>query len=233
MPLINYAPLRQHDGSVYDDIAAHCTRPNRGDGRYTDAHETSHFVSSEIRNQHSGRKNGFYILKDRAYVVDHPPITIRDIGRYVPSSLRGMRYDLYFVQQLKYWNEEPLYIAEELNCYTMGGSCALDDREAGRSLERTDAVAGALEFSVYTAALVMCVEQQAKAYWDATDDFHEAMKYLIRQGLLTYYAGRDQPEWQSQISQQFWTAYSATSDGHRFQAYIRSYVDAGGDFWCQ
>lgn len=229
MPLITYPPLRQHDGSVYEDVAAHCSRPSRGDGRYTDTHETSHFVSSEIRNKHAGKNNAFYILQDRAYVVNHPPITIRDIGGYVPSGLRGMRYDLYFVQQLRYWNEQPLYIAEELNCYTMGGSCALDDRKAGRSLDRTDAVAGALEFSVYAAALVMCVEQQAKAYWDSNADFHEAMKHLIRQGLLTYYAGRDQPEWQSQISHRFWQAYAETSDGKRFQSYIRNYVDAGGD----
>ena len=227
--LINYPPLRQNDGSVYEDVAAHCSRPSRGDGRYTDTHETSHFVSSEIRNKHAGKNNAFYILEDLAYVVDHPPITIRDIGGYVPSSLRGMRYDLYFVQQLRHWNEEPLYIAEELNCYTMGGSCALDDRQAGRSLDRTDAVAGALEFSVYTAALVMCVEQEAQSYWEANADFHEAMKHLIRQGLLTYYAGRDQPEWQSQISHRFWLAYAETSDGKRFQSYIRNYVDAGGD----
>jgi len=227
--LINYPPLRQNDGSVYEDVAAHCSRPSRGDGRYTDTHETSHFVSSEIRNKHAGKNNAFYILQDRAYVVDHPPITIRDIGGYVPSGLRGMRYDLYFVQQLRHWNEEPLYIAEELNCYTMGGACALDDRQAGRSLDRTDAVAGALEFSVYTAALVMCVEQEAQSYWEANADFHEAMKHLIRQGLLTYYAGRDQPEWQSQISHRFWLAYAETSDGKRFQSYIRNYVDAGGD----
>jgi hypothetical protein len=227
--LINYPPLRQHDGSVYEDVAAHCSRPSRGDGRYTDTHETSHFVSSEIRNKHAGKNNAFYILEDRAYVVDHPPITIRDIGGYVPRGLRGMRYDLYFVQQLRHWNEEPLYIAEELNCYTMGGSCALDDRQAGRSLDRTDAVAGALEFAVYTAALVMCVEQEAQSYWEANADFHEAMKHLIRQGLLTYYAGRDQPEWQSQISHRFWRAYAETSDGKRFQSYIRNYVDAGGD----
>ena len=227
--LINYPPLRQNDGSVYEDVAAHCSRPSRGDGRYTDTHETSHFVSSEIRNKHAGKNNAFYVLQDRAYVVDHPPITIRDIGGYVPSGLQGMRYDLYFVQQLRHWNEEPLYIAEELNCYTMGGSCALDDRQAGRSLDRTDAVAGALEFSVYTAALVMCVEQEAQSYWEANADFHEAMKHLIRQGLLTYYAGRDQPEWQSQISHRFWLAYAETSDGKRFQSYIRNYVDAGGD----
>ena len=225
MPLINYPSLRQHDDSVYEDVMAHCARPNRGDGRYTDAHETSHFISSEIRNKHSGKNNAFYILKDRAYVVDHPPITIRDIGRYVPSSLRGMRYDLYFVQQLRYWNEEPLYIAEELNCYTIGGMTALDDRDAGRRLERTDAVAGALEFSVYCVALLMAVEQQAKAYWDSNADFHDAMKYMLRQGMLTYYAGRDQSEWQSQISARFFQAYTASRE---FQAYIRDYVDAGG-----
>lgn len=212
------------DESVYEDVLAHCSRPNRGDGRYTDAHETSHFISSEIRNAHAGHNNGFYLLGGAGVVVDHPSITIGDIAGYIPPTLRGFRYQLYLVTQRRYWDDEPLYIMEELNCYTIGGMTAVDDADAGRSLERTDAVAGAFEFTIYTLGLAMAVRDKDSAYWDSNTQFREFLSYLLGKAMHTFKAGKDRPEFQSIKSSELQQAYATTADGKRFDALLKELV---------
>lgn len=209
------------DNSVYEDVLSHCTRPNRGDGRYTDAHETSHFISSEIRNANTGHNNGFYLLNDIGVLLEHPKITIREAGGYIPRTLRGMRYQLYFVDQLRYWNEDPLYIVEELNCYTLGGMTALDDAKNNRSLERTDAVAGSFEFSIYTLGMIMCIQDKDKSYWDNNQNFREFMDFLLKRAFNTFYTGKEIPEFNSISQGKIYDAYLNTSDGKKFQEFYK------------
>lgn len=217
---MNYVDVPQHgrpaDDSVYEDVLSHCTRPNRGDGRYTDAHETAHFISSEIRNAHSGHNNGFYIADGKGVVVDHPKITIGDIAGYIPTVLRGFRYQLYLVDQRRYWDNEPLYIAEELNCYIIGGSVAVDDAKNGRRLERTDAVAGAFEFSIYCVAMCMAVKDNDPGYWEKDKQFHEFMELSFARADTVFEAGRKVPEFDSISMNKLVQAYETSDEGKAF-----------------
>lgn len=220
---MNYVDVKQYrqpaDGSVYEDILSHCSRPNRGDGRYTDAHETAHFISSEIRNAHRGHNNGFYIAKGKGVLVDHPKITIGDIAGYIPPVLRGFRYQLYLVDQRRYWDNEPLYIAEELNCYILGGSVAVDDANNGRRLERTDAVAGAFEFSIYCVALCMAVKDRDSGYWQQNKQFHEFMGTTFARANAVFEAGRKVPEFDSISMNKLIKSYETSEEGRRFEEF--------------
>jgi len=220
MDLIEVQKHGNFGDDVYGDVLSHCKRPNRGDGRYTDTHETSHFISSELRQGKMGY-NGFYILNSKGVLVKEPPTTIGEIAGYVPSNLRGMRYQLYLVDQRRYWDEQPLYIVEELNCYFLGGACALDDHKNGRSLERTDAVAGMFEFRIYSTAVAMCVKEKCPEYWDVNKQFHEFMKYRLSNSMEYFLEGREIPDFQSSISDKLYNEYTNSSEGERFEQFIK------------
>ena len=99
------------DSNVYDDLL-------------TLAHETSHGIHAHIRNHMSSegrRYNGFYVLNDRAVLVVEPNIRKSQIAKFIPSSLRGARYQLYLVGQVE-WDDTPLYIWAEWNAYVNGGA---------------------------------------------------------------------------------------------------------------
>jgi len=152
MNLIKVNKYRDLGTSIYDDVMSHCEKPSKGNGRYTDVHETSHFISSDLRRGKLGDSfsnhnltvgyNGFYILNGQGVLIKEPSITIKEVAQYVPPKLRGSRYKLYLIDQQKHWNKEPLYILDEWNAYVLGGMCAIDDYNSKRKLERTDAVAG-------------------------------------------------------------------------------------------
>lgn len=224
---MNYVDVPQQrrpaDNSVYEDVMSHCGRCNKGDGRYTDAHETAHFISSEIRNAHSGHNNGYYILGGKGVVVDHPAITIGDIAGYVPASLRGFRYQLYLVDQRRYWDNEPLYILEELNCYVTGGAVAVDDARNGRQLERTDAVSGAFEFSIYCTAMAMAVKDKDRRYHDGNEQYREFLSLTFARASAVFEAGKDQPEFQSQLMSKLVDAYNGSEDGRKFEQFKREF----------
>ena len=137
MELIKVKKNRDFGTGVYNDVMSHCEKPSKGDVRLTDVHETSHFISNALRKGRMGY-NGFYILHDDAVIVKEPPTTIGEVAKYVPENLRGYRYKLYFVEQRRYWDEQPLYIAEEWNCYTLGGMCAVDDYNHKLKIKRNE-----------------------------------------------------------------------------------------------
>jgi hypothetical protein len=217
-------PVRQHrrpeDESAYADIISHCRNPSLGDGRYTDAHETGHMISADVRMENPGRNNGFYLLGGVAAVVQQPSVTIRDISKYVPPTLRGSRYDLYLVQQQRYWNDEPLYILEEWHCYTLGAMAAVDDVKNNRRLPRTDAVSGTLEFRVYGAALAMAVRELCPDYWDNNRQFRNFLKWEIDESQKAFAVGKIVPEFRSISQDRFLAKYDGSEDGKRIAAFL-------------
>lgn len=93
--------------------------------KVTFAHETTHGVNSRIRKLFN-RPNGYYLLKRKAFVINSPKITLRDIANAIPREKRGSGYQLYLVQQQQYWNDVPLYVLDELVSYTNGCIVALE-----------------------------------------------------------------------------------------------------------
>jgi len=225
---LEVVPVKQHrrpeDDSVHADIISHARRPSLGDGRYTDAHETSHMISADVRMENPGRSNGFYLLGGVAAVVQQPGITIRDISQYVPPTLRGSRYDLYLVQQQRYWNDEPLYILEEWHCYTLGAMAAVDDVKSNRPLPRTDAVSGTLEFRVYGAALAMAVKERCPEYWDNNTQFRRFLNWEVEESQKAFGIGKSVPEFRSISQDRFLSKYEGSADGKRIAEFLEEEI---------
>jgi hypothetical protein len=102
-----------------------------------------------------GKKiNGFYVLHNRAVVIDEPNTTVSKAASLVPKSLRGQVYNLYMVQQARSWTEA-LYVFDEWTAYTNGSDCRLDLKISSRA----ESVQYMMEFNVYA----LCVAQSCQS----------------------------------------------------------------------
>ncbi|NDD85833.1 hypothetical protein EBZ38_16350, partial [bacterium] len=72
-------------------------------------------------------------------------------------------------------------ILDEWNCYILGAECAIDDYNNNLPLEKTNAVSGALEFSIYTAAFALAIKNINPVFWENNTQLKCFIKYnLIR-----------------------------------------------------
>ena len=168
----HYAAVRavKDEGPVLTDIDSHLPQGNvytRESDPVTACHEGSHGIASDLRQAY--HKAGFYVLNDRAVLIDNPAITLTAVAREIPVSLRGFCYNLYFVQQLRDWNDTPTYPFDEWTAYTNGAEARLR-----RNIpDRDDTVQFCLEFVPYS----ICV---AKAAHDAGLPEDAQVKAFIR-----------------------------------------------------
>lgn len=192
------------DNLIYADVLSHSKSKPFGntDGRYTNVHETSHGISSEIRsnyrNQYEYQINGIYMLFGKGVVLKEPKILITDITKNIPVQARGYRYKTYFIDQTKYWNEQPLYILEEWNCYILGAECGVDDWENNYPLEKTDAVSGAIEFAIYNIAMAKTIYELDKNYWDSYQSFKDIIEYNLLRSYHVFSLGKNIESFKSQ-----------------------------------
>jgi len=220
----------QDKNQIYEDVISHSRNPVTNESRSTNVHETSHMISSQLRNENKGNINGFYFENGRGVLVEQPNLTIRDVAPYVPNNLRGYRYQLYFVDQLRYWNDSPLYIMEEWNCYTLGGASAVEDYIQKLPLERTDAVAGTFEFMIYSTALYMCIKDKDPEYFKNNEQFREFFNYLLDFSISLFRQGRIIPEYNSIKSNQLYTEYKNSTEGKKFREFLDSFVPFKTDY---
>ena len=170
------------DDTFYSDVINHTKRRERFDSLLTDAHETTHFVNSDIRNQHGNGVtiSGFYVGQDRAIAMDQPKFRKSVVGQYVPRNLRESRYNLY-VAGMREWDDSPLYLYDEWVAYTNGGQTGVDLVEKGKYRGSwTDGVMGALEFSIYATAVVAAVEKHDPSYLTRTPQFLKFTAWNLR-----------------------------------------------------
>lgn len=102
----------------YSDIKAHCVQWTDYDDRMTEAHENTHQINSEMRGRLGDGRNAFYCLNDKCIVFREPPVRLSDVAKAV--RVRGKVYDLYLVQAQQWWENEPLYLLDEMVAYTNG-----------------------------------------------------------------------------------------------------------------
>ena len=133
--------------TVLDDIAAHSNNIFNSGDVVTKVHETLHGINSDIRNKY--HCPGFYILQDKAILVDEPACKLSDVAKEIRPAERGPNYQLYLIQQQKDWNGQPTYVLDEWSAYRAGSICAA---ETGVRVE--DAKNHFIEFTRYAWALV-------------------------------------------------------------------------------
>lgn len=171
------------DNSIYNEVMNYSESPPFGDeyGRSTNVHETVHGINSTIRNKYYKEKlNGFYAGSGYGILVKNPKLKLRQVRDYVPQSLRGYRFKLYFEQQLGDWDDTPTYHLDEWSAYIAGAECAVDDAKRDIQLkERADSVSGALEFSIYCTALAMATKELDNDYWTKEEQLKQTINYFL------------------------------------------------------
>ncbi len=184
-------------GAVLTDIACHL--PSEYGNMYYDSdkvthgHETTHGINSHLRNNFNDtgqHANGFYVLGDKAAIVVEPDIWKHDVAQYVPSELRGPRFDLYITGSTA-WDDTPLYVWDEWVAYTNGGEVGVNLVSSGLwSYGWRDAVMGQLEFTVYALALGMAVRDLDPTYFENNTQFREFMAYNMKRAMDVFRQGR-------------------------------------------
>jgi hypothetical protein len=181
-------------GTFYSDVMNYASNPYVRDIRSTNAHETTHGINSSLRNRfrsvYPHKINAFFVGRGEYVVLAEPNIRLRDVAQFVPAALRGRRFNLYFVQQVRHWDDTPLYVLDEFVCYINGGKVCVDDLLNNRyRQENTDGVSGCLEFAIYSMALVKCIEIRDPGYFEREKNFLPFINHLIFEAGLTFYKG--------------------------------------------
>lgn len=133
-------PYVRRQSNVLQDVENRVEPARRATYRSSDTgnavHEMTHAVNNDLRNQHNvagALHNGFYLLNGRGVVLPEPNTTLSAVARMIPESVRGSRYQLYFIDQQRYWNDHPLYVFDELACYVNGAAYEAVDGDPGSS----------------------------------------------------------------------------------------------------
>lgn len=228
---IDYAATRQRSnrpGEVLNDVLTHLP-PNYGNTYYDDdpithAHETSHGIHSDIRNNHNNtgvRANGFYVLEGRAVLVAEPNIRKSQAAPFIPQSLRGSRFDLY-VTGSQAWDDTPLYLWDEWNAYINGGAAGVDLVNNGHwDRGWRDGVAGQLEFTVYAIAVAMAVRAHDPAYFDSNTQFKELLAWNTRRAMEIYRAGKDLEPFRWERQETYHQQMREAADAEEWRAFCR------------
>lgn len=218
-------------GDVYSDVLNHSKQKPHGDkdGRYTNVHETAHGIHNELRRIYKPllkkSVNGFYCLNGKCAIIEDPNIKIRHVQRYIPEVLRSSRYKLYLVEQLMYWDDTPTYILDEWNCYVLGAECAVDDSKNNKSLEKTNAVSGALEFSIYATALAIAVKENDPVFWETNIQFKSFIKYNLIRSERAFSAGADVPEFRNSEQDRLQQALLNHPDSKPIREFLKTEFD--------
>lgn len=116
--------------TILKDVVVHLKEDHYYDrDEVTYVHEGTHGINAELRNQHRGFAC-FYMLNDLAIRLRRiTEVTLTDLAREIPKDIRGGIYDLYLVEQARWWNDSPLYVCDEWTAYLNGTrhGCAINN----------------------------------------------------------------------------------------------------------
>lgn len=197
LKLIDITKYRDvEDGTIYGDVLSHSKQQPFGNqnGRATNVHETAHGISADLTNQYykdySSKIEALYYGNGKGIILTSPNLLIRDISKYVPENLRSYRFQLYFVDQLKYWDEYPLYVLDEWVAYIWGARCAVEDYNLKNIDTKADSVSGSLEFSVYTIGLCLAIKDKDPEYWKNNKQFKLFVEEHLLRAEKVFFEGR-------------------------------------------
>lgn len=123
----------------------------RDSDKITWGHETTHGINARLRNQYARpRGNAFYVLGNRAALIQEPPTTLTRVADAVPGYMRGRIYDLYLVNSRQWWDGEPLYMVDEWVAYCNGSAVGM---QLGQYDRAVDSLQNAFELAGYVAVM--------------------------------------------------------------------------------
>lgn len=89
-------------------------------------HESCHGIASRIRGIEKQGRNGFYCLAGNYISLAEPAFTLSRLADIIPQEYRGVIYELYLIDQQRYWNLQPSYILDEGFAYCHGTLVGLE-----------------------------------------------------------------------------------------------------------
>lgn len=182
---------RSSKQDIYSEILNRTDRVISGYDRGTNAHENIHMINSYYSNKTRGRKRAFYIPGEaKVFYTDKPNLLKSDVGKFVPQSVRGNRYNLY-IKGSPAWNDTPTYIMDEWVAYIGGGMVAVEDHYNGINKDNSDRVCGPLEFSVYSVALCMAIEEKDNKFWNENKPFRDFVGKMLLKSHMVFNRGKD------------------------------------------
>lgn len=188
---------RQNSGkTIFDDVMRHSKDEPFGNeyGRSTNVHETVHGINSYLRQKHwtaKNKVNGLYAGDGKGIVLKEPNIKMQHIVPFIPNSLQSYRFKLYFIEQIKDWNDFPTYPMDEWVAYIFGGISAIDDHKNKIITEKSDAVSGCLDFSIYCTALCMAIKQNDNKYWEEYPQFKLTVLFFLKKAEKAFFTGHN------------------------------------------
>jgi hypothetical protein len=167
---VDFPAVRQANkgGKILSDIISHLPAGNIYEDAdlATSGHESTHGINSAIRQKFQGM-DGYYCLENRAVTLKKPPLRLTTVAQSVPRALRGDVYKLYFVDQVRYWDDDALYCLDEFDAYTHGTMVGIEN-----NLNRGESGQYMAEFAVYALCL-------AKATHSANSEIHQTGMVIV------------------------------------------------------
>lgn len=150
-------------GSVYADVYSHTrAAPVHGHGIPLAAHELTHDINSDVRNRFAGgtgKWNAAYVLGGRAAVFREPRVTLSQVARHVPRSLRGSEYSTHLIRMQQWWQNEPLFVVDEWSADVNDYAASV---ELGREISA--GLSQAMDGAGYALVLLAVVERNDSNY---------------------------------------------------------------------
>lgn len=180
-------------GMVVNDLEAHARKghPMRNEadpGNWV--HELTHQVNSDIRCKTKANDNAFYILDGHYFILLEPKVTLKQVAAAVPKAERGTFYKVYLIEMRRWWNNEPLFVLDEMTAYTNGllYHVVSGTDDAHRLL-------AVKEFMDYADALVRTVKRYDSNY-SQLEELEAVVKYQKERALniINMYEGKVVPD---------------------------------------
>jgi hypothetical protein len=152
-------------GELIDDLerhaqAGHPMRNKKDPGNWV--HELTHQINSNLRKD---GKNCFYVFGGKYISLKEPNITLSQIK----VKVKGPLYQLYLVNQRRYFEHQPLYILDEATASTNALQYCIENKIKDNHREKC-----ALEFIEYSKDLLRTVQELDPDYEDM-----EALKAYV------------------------------------------------------
>ena len=212
--------LRQpRGGGVVGDVYAHNNVAESWGDPTILAHEGTHGANSVIRNRYGGwdRCNAMYVCHDLAIVIDEPRLSLKIVARYIPGSMRGGSYNLYFgAQSLSSWEYNTIYLFDEWSCYV---NCTWAGAERGRA-GGSDARQMS-EFTIYALAALEATVANKPDY--DIKQMRAAIAWMCERRVMPLLRKPGAEE-----GMQHWQRFKTSPDTARLRQFIRGWF---GEAW--
>jgi hypothetical protein len=172
----------------YREVMSHSNDRFLSDSPSTNAHETKHGLSHEMRQATSAEDEFIYFAGDKGAYFVEPQMHARFIKYYLPSRVKEMargRYQLYLEQQVeKYWSNVGNQF-DEWNAYLTTSKVALEMYQAQTwPGTRQDVADGSMDFLYFCSAALVALNEREPEYLKQNRQFLAIYAMLAEETMI-------------------------------------------------